>query len=255
MPVVDGVFVPNFPLALAEQHVDFVQLHAEILQGRARVEAYAFPEARRLATALALLDRSISREQLERRFQTALERVARAGFRSARAEIQRLRAPKTVRAVLFLPPPPVEHTQDMQQVRARIRRRSQQATEAVQRAVTQVAKQPGLTRDERLAALILAARKATHNVTLELVGDALNHGRTAGALSFGTPPEFAMRSEQLDGNTCDPCNDIHGTIVQVDTTDYYDVLPPGDCMGGGRCRGVMVFGDGPADMTQEEEAA
>ena len=74
-------------------------------------------------------------------------------------------------------------------------------------------------------------------------------GRTAGALdSPGGPPEFALRSEQLDKNTCDACTREHGQIYQVDSDSYYQHLPPSECYGGGRCRGIYVFGDGPRDV-------
>jgi hypothetical protein len=61
-----------------------------------------------------------------------------------------------------------------------------------------------------------------------------------------------MRSEQLDQNSCDACETLHGSIVQVGSDVYYATLPPEGCYGAGRCRGVMVFGDGPADLSGPE---
>jgi len=36
---------------------------------------------------------------------------------------------------------------------------------------------------------------------------------------------------------------LHGEIVQLGTSDYFDLMPPSDCDGGGRCRGLYVFGE------------
>lgn len=67
--------------------------------------------------------------------------------------------------------------------------------------------------------------------------------------ALGGPPTFSMRSEQLDKNTCAACEQYHGTIVQADSDDFYAMLPPAHCFGGGRCRGVMVFADGVSDLS------
>ena len=37
-------------------------------------------------------------------------------------------------------------------------------------------------------------------------------------------------------------------IAQVDSAEFYEIMPPAHCYGGGRCRGVMVFGDGASDL-------
>lgn len=260
MPVLpDGTFVPSRPLTFAETHVDFVHLHQLILAGRVRVERAALPAARTVAASRALVGVTSSHalEDLTMRFAAALDTTANMAFRSARTEITRMRATRdtTARAALALPPPDrLHHAPSRDELRRRAMTRSRQAAAAVEVAVNQAALQPGLTQEERLAALVLAARRATHNTTLELVGDTVNTGRTAGAFSFDPPPEFAMRSEQLDGVTCDECHQMHGEIAQVDSSDYYDLLPPSYCMGGGRCRGVMVFGDGPVDLRAADDA-
>jgi hypothetical protein len=109
----------------------------------------------------------------------------------------------------------------------------------------------------KVAAAADAAARVLHNHVLELVGETLNNGRTAGILSLANPPEFAMRSEQLDKATCDPCTGLHGEISQVDSNEYYSLMPPSGCLGGGRCRGVYVFADGVRNLRQPgfEEAA
>jgi hypothetical protein len=95
----------------------------------------------------------------------------------------------------------------------------------------------------RKLAVADAVRRTLHNDVLQLVTESLNLGRAAGAMSVPNPPEYAMRSEQLDENTCDECDALHGDIVQVGTSEFYDEMPPEGCEGGGRCRGIYVFGD------------
>lgn len=98
------------------------------------------------------------------------------------------------------------------------------AADAVERAAREATGDP-----VRAASL---AAKQLHVSAMEAVGQALNYGRTAGAMSApGGPPTFAMRSEQLDRNTCPRCTDVHGTIVQADSPDFYALLPPGQCFG------------------------
>jgi hypothetical protein len=99
-----------------------------------------------------------------------------------------------------------------------------------------------------------ASAKRLHVEVLESAALAVNTGRAHGVLSLAQPPKFAMRSEQLDRNSCGPCEAIHGSIVQVDTPEFYDTMPPAHCLGGGRCRGVYVFSDGPSDLRQEDLA-
>jgi hypothetical protein len=94
-----------------------------------------------------------------------------------------------------------------------------------------------------------AAVKQLHLSVLETTGLALNLGRAEGAMTApGGPPTYSLRSEQLDRNTCGQCERLHGEITQVDTAEFFEGLPPAGCLGGGRCRGVVVFADGPSDL-------
>jgi hypothetical protein len=45
------------------------------------------------------------------------------------------------------------------------------------------------------------------------------------------------------------------TIVQADTADFYALLAPAHCFGGGRYRGVMVFADGIRMVRASEHAS
>ena len=145
--------------------------------------------------------------------------------------------------------------QGLEGVAVLVRRRSREVSALVVEAVEQASRTPGLDVDERLVVLQKAAKRALHNSVLELVGETLNMGRTAGALSMPGPPDVAFRSEQLDKTTCDPCSRLHGQIAVLGSPEYFALLPPTGCLGGGRCRGIWVFGDGPVDFRQTEDMA
>lgn len=126
---------------------------------------------------------------------------------------------------------------------------SNQLADAVEIYAKGAAEEKGIEAVER-------AVSKNHLNALDMVGNPLNTGRAMGAMSAeGGPPTFALRSEQLDKRTCGPCTSLHGTITRVDSVEFYDILPPNGCLGQGRCRGVMVFSDGPSDLRSFERAA
>ena len=263
MPVVDGVFTPRSPLCLAERHVDFPAVDAHVLEQRTRLEHTAGIALRRLQVLFdrlpGLMPQAVI-DDLEQRLRTGLDRTARFGFRTAQEEIRTLRHSRQTTALGYVIPDAGEYADlasaGLDGIRTLIRRRSREVTAAVTNAVNDAAAQPGLDPAARTLAIMQAGRRALHNNVLELVGETLNMGRTAGAMAIPQPPEFAMRSEQLDKATCDPCTRLHGEIAQLGSSEYFALLPPADCLGGGRCRGVMVFGDGPVDLSVPlEEAA
>lgn len=94
-----------------------------------------------------------------------------------------------------------------------------------------------------LADLLAEGVRVLHNETLEVVGEALNLGRASGALALEKPPRWAMRSEQLDQATCGPCDTLHGQVVEAGSPEFIGLMPPSGCLGGGRCRGIVVFAD------------
>ena len=102
----------------------------------------------------------------------------------------------------------------------------------------------------------LRGRRIAHVLAIEYVSRALNGGRSLAAIGevrpailAAQPALWAMRSEQLDQNTCEPCESLHGEIAEVASDRYYLLLPPNGCITasiasiGPRCRGVMVYGD------------
>ena len=54
--------------------------------------------------------------------------------------------------------------------------------------------------------------------------------------------EEAVRSEVLDGATCEPCRALDGTVVEVGSEDFWRLSPPNQCLGQSFCRAQWVFG-------------
>lgn len=246
-------------LALAEQHVDWSRIQRHIDERRASVERAGVGVTRRLATSLALAGhiREDDRTELAIRLQSALDATALFGYRSAQAEIRSLRATPRLSLAYELPSigsDATASTAGMDGVRRLIRRRAREAADRVVNAAL-AAYAASTPAPGRQIALVAASRKALHRVVLELVGETLAHGRSAGALQAkGGPPEFALRSSMLDKNSCEPCDRLNGTIVQVGSGEYFDNMPPSFCLGGGRCRCVYVFGDTAEQVAQPAAA-
>lgn len=261
MPVIDGVFVPRTPLAPAELHVDWAATNTHVVTRRERVELAALPAARRVATLTATLHGHSApaavmalRMVLERQ----LDQTAQFGYASVTRELSLLRGDgrgHVARAAYSVPDAGRYASfaaKGLTGVLQLVGRRAAEAAAAVARAAAEAVAPAVIAGQSPLDIAVLAARRTLHNQVLELVGETLNLGRAAAAVTHAQIPEFAMRSEQLDRNTCAPCDELHGTIVQVDTPDFFAILPPTGCLGGGRCRGLMVFGDGPRDVRVPE---
>ncbi len=255
MPVIDGVFTPRQPLVLAEQHVDFPAVDAVIVERRREIERAAMGPARAVAASVAWfgLPSMAALARLEVALELGLRRTVRLGSGQARREIRDLRAAAAARASEV---PDAGRYPDMARlglagIMELVRRRARDAAHAVATAAAAAA---GDDETVRAAAALQAAARTLHNQVLDLVGEALNLGRTAAALEMRRPPRFAMRSEQLDKQTCDPCNRLHGTVLEVGSASYFDYLPPAGCLGGGRCRGLVVFADGPEQVRGPDTA-
>jgi hypothetical protein len=219
MPVIDGVFVPRTPLTLAEQQVDWHGTNLHIEQRRQIVEARALPATTRMASALATFGGYPSlalRDEIEVALAAALDATVNFGFRSVRSELATLRHRVELDRLHALSHVVADSgTQGrvaaggVESVRAHARRRARQAADAIGTAAVEAYQK---TTDKTLGTVtvVQAATRSLHNHVLELVGETLNLSRSAGALSMRTPPEFALRSEQLDRNTCDACTLVHG---------------------------------------------
>lgn len=241
-------------MSLAESHVDWHRMQRHIDERRASVERAGVGVTRRLASSLALSGhiREDDRTELAARLETALDATAMFGYRSAQAEIRLMRGERVTLAYELPSVGSDSHASEggMEGVRRLVRRRAREAADRVVTAAL-ASYVAAASAQQKQIAIAAASRRALHRVVIELVGETLAHGRSAGALQArGGPPEFAQRSSMLDKNSCEPCDRLNGTIVQVGSGDYFDNMPPSFCLGGGRCRCVYVFGD-----TAEQVAA
>lgn len=262
MPVVDGVFEPRTQLTAAEQHVDYPGLNTHIDERRAAVERHAAGNVKRLAYIIVTTHAHpvALTDELAERLEASLDRTATFGYQAARREIRSLRAGHP--RARYVLPDAGDHgaasAEGMPGVRALLKRRARQAADRVTAAVSaEAAAQRAAAGTDQVLAVAAAAKagaRELHNTVLELVGETLNLGRAAGAMSVDPPPEFALRSEQLDNNTCDACERVHGSVAQVGSDEFYRLTPPAECYGGGRCRGIWVFGDTPDQMALSEAA-
>lgn len=243
-------WTPRVPLTAAERRVDFPLHNAHIVQRRLAVERHAFPAAKRLAFLVA--EHGLPTDQvqldLEGRIYVSLVRSVDFGYQQVQRELRGVRP--TIRASLRIPGVGQRGRVVLLGlsgihglVRGRARLVAGDVADQAKVAARQAAAQPAATQVQVALSVTDAVRRTLHNDVLQLVGEALNMGRAAGAMSVPNPPEFAMRSEQLDENTCDECDALHGEIVQVGSAEFYDEMPPEGCAGGGRCRGIYVYGD------------
>jgi hypothetical protein len=53
--------------------------------------------------------------------------------------------------------------------------------------------------------------------------------------------EIATRSAVLDNNTCDECEALDGTQVEVASDEYFQIMPPARCDGGAYCRCIYTM--------------
>jgi len=247
---------PSRPLTAAERRVDWEGHLAHITERRTAVERAVGPAVKRLAlstVSLRSIPKARANEVTDRLFR-ALSQTSRFGYSEARREIKAMRAANgepTPRAVRAYAIPDIGEFSEaarkgLDGIEKLLKRRSKYSAWIIAGAIDGAAKAARLAgADEAVItdAALTAGVRGLHLHTLELVGETLNLGRTAGALSFTTPPKFAMRSEMLDKASCEACDRIHGEVAEVDSSEYYAILPPAYCYGGGRCRGVVVFED------------
>lgn len=76
-------------------------------------------------------------------------------------------------------------------------------------------------------------------------------GRTAGSEAFNLGRNLSIqenlgqirevvRTEVLDENTCEPCRELDGKVIQVNSPDYWLLMPPNECEGRELCRGFYL---------------
>lgn len=102
----------------------------------------------------------------------------------------------------------------------------------------------GLT-DDQVAAELDAflgqlSDKPINELARQSTGKAFNLGRNVELQRQEERVAFVIRTEILDGNTCDPCAALDGTRYDVGSAEYFDNMPPAKCAGADRCRGFYV---------------
>lgn len=243
------LFEPRIPLSIAELHVDFPAHYDHVTSRRATVERAGQARSRRVAAVVAEtgIPPAAQVDALAISLERSLGGTARFGYLQARREIRSLRAshPRAV-DITDAGRYGTEAAGGLERIRQFIGQRAREAAIAVAAAAVLALRdeERKLTAPDLVAAIVAAKTlRSLHNHVLELVGETLNLGRAAGALSVAKPPEFSLRSEQLDKRTCSECERLHGEITVLDSPQFYALLPPAGCFGGGRCRGVVVFAD------------
>jgi hypothetical protein len=73
---------------------------------------------------------------------------------------------------------------------------------------------------------------------------AFNTGRATETTAMSDQIAYVVRTEILDGNTCDMCQSldysVSGVEYEVDSDLYYEDMPPAKCDGRDRCRGFYL---------------
>lgn len=248
---------------LAEEAVDFPQLHNHVTEARRRTEQALVPTAIRYSASLDLnhgIPSYTAAQALERTMFAAISATMIFGYRGVVAELRELRARKgfgerPIEGVVHLP----------EIAGPALRSITVHACERFALRMGREYQRIDVADPLRADKLRDQARRSAHVIAIELVSQALNEGRTLGALgerpmivTAAVAALYAMRSEQLDTNTCDPCEDLHGEIAEVGRDRYYLLMPPNGCLTasipaiGPRCRGIYVYGDSLNDFIRRQ---
>ena len=107
--------------------------------------------------------------------------------------------------------------------------------------------QQGLTGDA-LARAVQDGLKSLSDTPIEQAGrgaatEAFNLGRN---LAYQEHPEVkeVVRTEVLDENTCEYCAAVDGKVVQMNSPEYFEFMPPNGCHGRDLCRGFYYAAGG-----------
>lgn len=71
--------------------------------------------------------------------------------------------------------------------------------------------------------------------------ESFNLGRNLAAQESADTIKRVVRTEVLDQNTCDPCWNVDGTVVEMNTDEYFRLMPPNLCDGRELCRGFYMY--------------
>lgn len=71
--------------------------------------------------------------------------------------------------------------------------------------------------------------------------EAFNLGRNLEAQRRVGDIQQVVRTEVLDENTCPPCRQLDGSTYTVNSTEYFENMPPNKCDGRELCRGFYIY--------------
>jgi hypothetical protein len=71
--------------------------------------------------------------------------------------------------------------------------------------------------------------------------ESFNLGRNLGAQDHAGAIARVVRTEILDDNTCDYCEEVDGTVVEMNSEEYFRLMPPNGCHGRDLCRGFFMY--------------
>jgi len=99
---------------------------------------------------------------------------------------------------------------------------------------------------DALADAVEARLQALANGPIEAMGrastsEAFNLGRNIATQENLPLIKEAVRTEILDANTCQPCRLLDGTVVEVNSEEYFQFMPPNLCDGRDFCRGFYLL--------------
>ena len=96
-----------------------------------------------------------------------------------------------------------------------------------------------------LADRVVAALNNLSDKPIEQAGrgaatEAFNLGRNLEIQKQAESIKEVVRTEILDGNTCDPCQMLDGAVYLVNSPEYFQDMPPNHCDGRDLCRGFYL---------------
>ncbi|HKB07902.1 MAG TPA: hypothetical protein VKF61_06475 [Candidatus Polarisedimenticolia bacterium] len=71
--------------------------------------------------------------------------------------------------------------------------------------------------------------------------EAFNLGRNLEAQVRQAEIGEVVRTEILDENTCPPCRRLDGKVVELNSEEYFELMPPNLCDGRELCRGFYLY--------------
>lgn len=100
-------------------------------------------------------------------------------------------------------------------------------------------------RGEELADRVIAALNNLSDRPIEEAGrgaatEAFNLGRNLEIQKSPDAVSEVVRTEILDGNTCEPCRLLDGSVYEVNSAAYFQDMPPNHCQGRDLCRGFYL---------------